>query len=61
MQPDPLEVMNIPEGLKTEAVNEQVGYKVAPIKARWDNGIFFKEFHSRTLKFYSWFWEIFYF
>lgn len=53
MQPDPLEVMNIPEGLKTEAVNEQVGYKVAPIKARWDNGIFFKEFHSRTLKFYS--------
>lgn len=53
MQPDPLEVMDIPEGSTTENVNEQVGYKVTPIKARWDNGIFFKEFHSRTLKCYS--------
>ena len=53
MQPDPLEVMQVPKGINAENVSEKKDYKITPIKARWDNGIYFKEFHNRTIKYYS--------
>ncbi len=53
MEPDPLEVMQVPKGANPEDVSEKKGYKIPPIKARWDNGIYFKEFHNRTIKYYS--------
>jgi len=53
MQPDPLEEMKVPEGLDPDSVKEKVAYKIPALKDRWDNGIFFKEFHGRTIKHYS--------
>jgi isopenicillin N synthase-like dioxygenase len=53
MEPDPLEVMKVPEGVNPENVTEKAAYKIPPIKSRWDNGIFFKEFHKRTIQHYS--------
>lgn len=53
MEPDPLEVMKVPEGVNPDNVREKSDYKIPAIKERWDNGIFFKEFHKRTLKTYS--------
>lgn len=42
MEPNPLEIMKVPDGVNPENVSEKAAYKVPPIKARWDNGIFFK-------------------
>lgn len=54
MEPDPLEVMSVPNGVNPKNVNEKIAYKIPPISSRWDNGIQFKEFHSRTIKHYLW-------
>jgi hypothetical protein len=53
LEPDPLEVMAVPQGVNPENVSEKAAYKIPAIKERWDNGIFFKDFHSRTIKHYS--------
>jgi isopenicillin N synthase-like dioxygenase len=53
LEPDPLEVMGVPKGVNPENVTEKTAYKIPPIKQRWENGIFFKDFHSRTIKYYS--------
>jgi isopenicillin N synthase-like dioxygenase len=44
MQPDPLQVMKVPEGIDPNTVVEQATV-VRPLKNRWQNGITFKEFH----------------
>lgn len=51
MQPDPLEIMKVPEGINPENVIEQATV-VRPLSKRWKNGIMFKEFHTNTLKRY---------
>ena len=53
MEPDPLEVMKVPEGISPLNVSEKEAYKIPHIKSRWDNGIFFKEFHKRSIEHYS--------
>ena len=53
LEPDPLEVMTVPQGVNPDNVTEKPAYKIPQIKERWNNGIFFKEFHSRTIKHYS--------
>lgn len=53
LEPDPLEVMRVPSGVNPSNVSEKAAYKIPAIKARWDNEIFFKEFHKRTIKHYS--------
>ena len=53
MEPDPLEVIQVPSGVNAENVSEKAAYKIPAIKKRWDNGIFFKEFHKRTIEHYS--------
>ena len=53
MEPDPLEIMSVPEGIKPESVSEKEAYKIPQLKDRWDDGIFFKDFHKRTISHYS--------
>ena len=53
MEPDPLQVLSVPSGVDANTVREKKDYKIPQIKERWDNGIFFKEFHQRTIKHYS--------
>ena len=53
MQPDPFQVLSVPEGMNPEAVSEKEDYMVPRIKQRWDNGIYFKDFHKRTIQTYS--------
>jgi hypothetical protein len=45
--------MAVPQGVNPGKVTEKTAYKIPHIKERWNNGIFFKEFHSRTIKHYS--------
>jgi hypothetical protein len=45
--------MKVPEGINPSEISEKVAYKIPALKDRWENGIFFKEFHSRTIKHYS--------
>lgn len=54
MEPNPLEVMKVPDGVDAKVVQLKEDYKIPHLKNRWDNGIFFKEFHHRTMKTYSW-------
>jgi hypothetical protein len=53
MEPDPLELMQVPVGTKSEDVSEKQAYKIPPIKSRWSNGVFFKDFHKKTIEHYS--------
>jgi hypothetical protein len=53
LEADPLEVMAVPDGTNPDNVTERAAYKIPQIKERWNNGIFFKEFHTRTIKHYS--------
>lgn len=53
MEPDDLEPMSVPATRKaSQAINKDT-HKIPPLESRWDNGIPFKEFHQRTIKFYS--------
>ena len=53
MQPDHLQVMKTPEGTETSKVNEVVHEKVPEIQKRWKDGMFFKDFHMKTIEHYS--------
>lgn len=53
MEPNHLEVMKTPDGISPEKVLLTKAYKIPQLKDRWNNGIFFKEFHQRTIKHYS--------
>ena len=52
MEPNHLEIMKTPEGIPVERAQTKA-YKIPPLSNRWDNGIFFKDFHQRTIKHYS--------
>lgn len=52
MEPNHLEIMKVPEGIPVERAKTKA-YKIPPLSSRWDNGIFFKDFHQRTIKHYS--------
>jgi hypothetical protein len=45
--------MKTPDGIPPEKVQLTKAYKIPQLKDRWDNGIFFKDFHQRTIKHYS--------
>ena len=53
MEPDHLEVMKTPEGISADKVLLTKAYKIPALKDRWENGMFFKDFHQRTIKHYS--------
>jgi hypothetical protein len=53
MEPNHLEIMKTPDGISPEKVQLTKAYKIPQLKDRWDNGIFFKDFHQRTIKHYS--------
>lgn len=53
MQSDPLEVMTVPEGVDPLKVSMNEASQVPPIMERWVNGMYFKEFHQKTLMTYA--------
>lgn len=53
MEPNELQEMGVPEGVDPKEAANKSAHKIPPLEKRWDNGIYFKEFNSRTLKEYS--------
>ena len=53
MSPNPLTVLKVPEGVQPEEVANKEIYKIPPIKDRWEDGMFYKDFHRRSLEHYS--------
>lgn len=53
MEPDHMEKMSIPEGVPEEKVRLTKAYKIPQLKERWTNGMFFKDFHQKTIQSYS--------
>ena len=52
MEPNFPEVMKTPEGIDPENVYK-TQYKIPQIRDRWVNGMLFKDFHLKTIKYYS--------
>ena len=53
MEPDHLEVMKTPDGIPSDNVRLTKAYKIPQLKDRWENGMFFKDFHQKTIQTYS--------
>ena len=54
MEPDHLERMKTPEGIPEDKVRLTKAYKIPQLKERWENNMFFKDFHQKTIQTYSW-------
>lgn len=45
--------MKTPEGIPSDNVRLTKAYKIPQLKERWENGMFFKDFHGKTIQTYS--------